>query len=172
MNAQTVSKLVIVLFVVGLVSACSSSGTLTVTQPKSQGIPPGKTASLSVEPGAAELRPIHQEVATRVRDRLFGKLVSEGIFKAVVRVPEPADYSMDVKVRGARQVSTAARMWLGAMAGPNTLSLAVHVQDLKTNRLVTEFDVTGTSAAHPFSSEAGLDDAVREAVDRIAQALR
>ena len=58
------------------------------------------------------------------------------------------------------------------MAGPNTLSLAVHVQDLKTNRLVTEFDVTGTSAAHPFSSEAGLDDAVREAVDRIAQALR
>ena len=110
MNAQTASKLVIVLFVVGLVSACSSSGTLTVTQPKSQGIPPGKTASLSVEPGAAELRPIHQEVATRVRDRLFGKLVSEGIFKAVVRVPEPADYSMDVKVRGARQVSTAARM--------------------------------------------------------------
>ena len=110
MNAQTASKLVIVLFVVGLVSACSSSGTLTVTQPKSQGIPSGKTASLSVEPGAAELRPIHQEVATRVRDRLFGKLVSEGIFKAVVRVPEPADYSMDVKVRGARQVSTAARM--------------------------------------------------------------
>jgi hypothetical protein len=171
MNAQTASKLVIALFVVGLVSACSSSGTLTVTQPKSQGIPPGKTASLSVEPGAAELRPIHQEVATRVRDRLFGKLVSEGIFKAVVRAPEPADYSMDVRVRGARQVSTGARIFLGPMAGPNTLALAVQVHD-RTNQLVAAFDVTGTSAAHPFSSEAGLDDAVREAVNRIVQALR
>lgn len=171
MNAQTASKLVIVLFVVGFVSACSSSGTLMVTQPKSQGIPPGQTASLSVEPGAAELRPIHQEVATRVRDRLFGKLVAEGIFKAVVRVPEPADYSMDVKIRGARQVSGAARIWLGVMAGPNTLSLTVQVHD-RTNQLVVAFDVTGTSAAHPFSSQAGLDDAVREAVDRIVQALR
>jgi hypothetical protein len=98
--------------------------------------------------------------------------VSEGIFKAVVRVPEPADYNMDVKVRGARQVSGAARFWLGVMAGPNTLALAVQVHDRMANRLVAEFDVTGTSAAHPFSSEASLDDAVREAVDRIVQVLR
>ena len=172
MKTQMTWKLAIVILVVSFVSACSSSGTLTITQPKTQGIIPGHTVSLSVKPDVENPLPVHQEVATRMRDRLFGKLVSEGIFKAVVHAPEPADYSMDVKIRGAREVSTGARIMLGAMIGPNTTKAAVEVRNQATNQLIEAFEVTGTSAAHPMSTEAGLDDAVREAVDKVIEALR
>ena len=172
MITQTKPKLVIVLFFVGLMSACSSKGTLKITQSKNVGIPTGNTVALLVEPDVENTRPIHQEVSTRIRDRLFGKLVSEAIFKSVVHVPEPADYRMNVKILGARQVSTGARIWLGVMAGSNNVSSAVQVHDQKTKQLITSFEVTGTSAAHPFSSEADLDDAIREAIDNIIQALR
>jgi hypothetical protein len=78
---------------------------------------------------------------------------------------------MDVKVGGARQVSTGARIWLGAMAGSNNLALDVQVHNRATDQLITAFQVTGNSASRPFSSEAGLDDAIREGVDKIVQAL-
>ena len=172
MQAQMILKRVTAVLIVGLVSACSSSGTLTVTQPKTQGILPGQTVSLTVVVDVAEPLPVHQEVATRVRERLFGRLVSDGIFRAVVHPPEPADYHMDVKIRGAREVSTGARIMLGVMIGPNTTAVAVTVRHQATNQLVTAFEATGTSAAHPLSSEAGLDDAVREAVVKIIEGLR
>ncbi len=172
MNAQTTSRLVMALLVVSFVSACASSGTLIVTQLKTQGIPPGQTVSLSVEPDVAEPLPVHQEVATRLRERLFGRLVSERIFKAVVPAPEPADYSMDVKIRGAREVSGAERVMLGVMTGPNTIAVAVAVRNRATNQQITAFEAAGTSAAHPMSPQAGLDDAVREVVAKIIEALR
>ena len=118
MSSKNLLIRVTTLLIVGLVSACSSAGTLTVTQPKTQGIPPGQTVSLAVAVDVAEPLPVHQEVATRVRERLFGRLVSDGIFRAVVLPPEPADYHMDVKIRGAREVSTGARIMLGAIIGP------------------------------------------------------
>jgi hypothetical protein len=120
----------------------------------------------------AEPLPVHQEVVTRLRERLFGRLVSEGIFQAVVHPPTPADYRMEVKLRGAREVSTGARIMLGAMIGPNTTAVAVAVWEQATNQPVTTFEATGTSAAHPMSSAAGLDDAVREVVAKIIEALR
>ena len=172
MNALPTLKLVIALLIAGLVSACASSGKVTITQPKTQAISPGKTVSLSVKPGVADPKPIHQKASTRVRDALFGKLVSNSIFKAVVHAPEPADYSMDVKISGARQVSTGARIWLGVMAGSNNITLTVQVHNQATNQLITAFEVRGESAAHPLSSQAGLDDAVREAVDRLIDTLR
>ena len=160
------------LLVTVLVVGCSASGTLTMLHPKSQTIPPGKTVALSVQPDAANPKPIFQEVATRVRDSLYGKLVSNGLFKAVVQPTESADYRMEVKVFGARQVSTGARIWLGVMAGSNSLALRVEVIDESTNLVVTAFEVAGSSASHPLSSEAGLDDALREATDKLVLALR
>lgn len=90
----------------------------------------------------------------------------------MVHAPDPADYHMDVKIRGAREVSTGARIMLGAMIGPNTTTVAVTVRHQATNQIITAFEATGTSAAHPLSSEAGLDDAVREAVGKIMEGLR
>jgi len=79
---------------------------------------------------------------------------------------------MDVTIRGARQVSTGARIMLGAMIGPNTTAVTVAVRQQATNQIITTFEATGSSAAHPLSSEAGLDDAVREVVGKIMEGLR
>lgn len=172
MNAQTGWKFITVLFVTGFVAACSSSGRLTVTQPKNGAIVPDKTVALLVEPGVENPTSTHEDVVARVRDRLYGKLVSEGVFKAVYAAPASADYDMNVKVTGAREVAGSLRVWFGAMAGANTVALSVQVHDRATEQLITAFEVTGTSAAHPMSSQNSLQDAVREAVDKIVYALR
>lgn len=166
---------VFVLFLVlGFLSACSSSGKIVIAQPPNEPIVHSKTVALSVEPDVAQedLEPIHTDVANRIRAALFGRLVSDRIFKAVVHSSDPADYGMEVKVTGAREVSTGARIWLGAMAGSNNLKLDVSLQNRATKSVVTEFYVEGASASHPFSSQAGLDDAIREAVQRVIDALR
>ena len=178
MHAPTIFKRVMALLVVGVVSACSSASTLTVTQPKTQSIPPGQTVFLSVELDVAEPLPVHQEVATRIRKRLSGRLISDRIFTAVVPIPEPADYRMDVEIRGARLVSTGRRIWLAGMIGPDTVAVAVTVRHQATHQIITAFEATGTSAeametsAASLSSEAGLDNAVRAAVAKIIEALR
>ena len=162
---------VLALCVLGLVSACASN-TLTVLQPKTQAIPPGTTVALRVDVDVPEPLPVHQEVATRLRERLFVRLISDGIFRAVVLAPEPADYRMEVKIRGARQVSAGARIMLGSMIGPNTAAVAVVIRHQATEHIVTAFEATATSESHPFSSESSLDDAVRRVVDRIIEGLR
>ena len=58
------------------------------------------------------------------------------------------------------------------MAGPNGLDASVQLRDEKVNQVVMSFDVEGTSASHPLSSEAGLDDAIREAANEIIKGLR
>src|ERR1700704_3519839 len=88
---------VMILLLFGLVSGCASN-TLTVLAPQTQRIPPGTTVALVVEVEVLAPRPVHQEVATRLRERLFGRLVSEGIFRAVVPAPASADYDMAVTI--------------------------------------------------------------------------
>lgn len=145
-----------------------------MTHAATEAIAHNKTVSLSVEPDVAqdEIKPVHTEVANRIRAELFGRLVSDRVFKSVVHAPDRADYSMDVKVKGARQVSTGARIMLGAMAGANNLKLDVSLREQGSSNLVTAFKVEGHSASHPFSSESGLDDAIREAVQQVVGALQ
>lgn len=171
MNARIV-KIILVMLVVCTLAACSSKGNLVMNKAITQEIPSGKTLSLVVEPNNEKVRLIHKEVISRIREKLFVKLVSESVFRQVVHVPEPADYQMKVKLQGARKVSTAARIWLGVFAGTNNLSANVKLYDDQSDQLVTEFDVQGASAAHLFSGENTLDDAIREAVDQIIQVLR
>lgn len=161
---------IIALFLAG----CSSSGTMTIKTPLNEKIPPGKTAALSVGVDSADKanEDDYKEVLSRIRERLYGKLISEGIFKALVLAPEPADYLLDVKVKGARKVSGVSRVMWGVMAGPNVAELSIRLKNTKTEQIISDFDVEGASATHPFSSESGLDDAIREAVNNIAKGLR
>lgn len=167
---KTVSVGLISLFLV----ACSSSGITIMKQPLSQTIPPGKSVCLNVNIDTDQHKKEEdfQEFQTRLRDRLFAKLPSEGIFKSVVLPPEPADYTMDVILTNARLVSGPARIWGGVMAGHNDAQAEVKVYENSSHQLITAFDVDGTSASHPFSSESNPDDAIREAVNQIVKGLR
>jgi len=171
------SKVAYAILLVLLLAGCSSSGTIMMQQPKTASIPPGKTLSLSFEtampPGASsEQIAEFKEVGQRVKATLFGRLVSEGVFKQVLQPGETSDYRMIVTLTNANKVSQGARIFAGVFAGSNLLNADVQLFDESNKNLVTSFRVTGESASHPLSTEAGLDDAVREAVDEILLALQ
>jgi hypothetical protein len=152
-----------------LTAACSSSGTLEMKTPKAAAIPPGHSVALDVTAAADE---DSRNAAHRMRVELFGRLVAEGVFRQVVAAGEPADYRMQVALGEVEEVSQGARIFLGVMAGSNELTAAVTLKDAATDAVVTAFDVSGESAAHPLSSENGMDDAVREAASNIIRALQ
>ncbi len=148
---------------------CSSSGTIEMKQAKTTTIPPGKVVALNV---TAPVDDDSTEALHRMRGELFGRLVSEGVFKQVVPVDESADYRMEVNLSNVEEVSQGARIFFGVLAGANELRAAVKVTDSATNQVVTQFAVAGESASHPLSTESGLDDAIREAASKIIGALK
>ena len=155
-------------------TACSSSGEIKISKPLVERIDNSDVAALSVSASASvdssdsEIR----EVMQRLQGALFGRLVSEGVFKQVVHENEPSQYFIDVKLMDADEVSQGARIFLGVLAGANSLIVSVTVTDTGKDEHVTNFVVTGKSASHPLSSENDMDDAIREVVDEIILALR
>src|SRR4051812_23250477 len=61
-------------------TACNSSGTLAVSTPKAEPIPSGKVVALSVTSAEDEDA---RDAAGRLQNDLFGRLVTEGVFKQV-----------------------------------------------------------------------------------------
>ena len=177
MTRMTGLRVVVTAAVLFALAACSSSGDVTVRQGLSNGIPPGKVVALTVanrpienqsEDDAEEGR----EIQRRLKGQLFGRLVSEGVFKQVVQPGEEADYRMQVMLTSAEEVSQGARIFLGVLAGANSLTATVELFELPADSRIADFSVEGESASHPFSTEAGLDDAVREAVSKIILELQ
>ena len=163
------SRLIAVCWLLLFAAACSSSGTLKMKTAKSAAIPPGHSVALDVTSAADE---DSRDAAHRMRVELFGRLVAEGVFRQVVAVGEPADYRMEVALGGVEEVSQGARIFFGVMAGSNELKAAVSLREAAAGALITAFDVSGESAAHPLSSESGMEDAIREAATKIVTALQ
>ena len=151
-----------------LISACNASGTIEITREKTEEISSSKTVLLSITTGTDEES---VDVAQRLRGALFEGLVSRGVFRQVLQPHETGDYRMDVLLGEVSEVSQDARIYLGVFAGANTLDAAVSLHEESTNRLVTAFNVSGSSASHPMSSEHGMEDAIREVVTQIILAL-
>jgi hypothetical protein len=152
-----------------LLTACNSSGTLAVSTPKAEPLPAGKVVALSVTSAEDE---DSRDAAGRLQNDLFGRLVTEGVFKQVVQAGQPADYRMTVALSGVEKVSQAARIFLGVFAGSNELKADVNLVNAMSGTTLEKFTVTGESASHPLSDENGLEDAVREAATKTVQALK
>ena len=155
--------------VVAVAAGCSSHATMTMRQPKTSPIVPGHSVALKFASNGDE---DSREVAQELRSELYGRLVSEGLFKQVLSAEEDADYAMDVRLSGVDVVSQGARIFLGVFAGANELTADVVVRDKRSGDIITSFSVTGDSAAHPMSSENDMDDAIDEVVTKIVGALR
>ncbi|WOF72725.1 DUF4410 domain-containing protein [Parvibaculaceae bacterium PLY_AMNH_Bact1] len=151
------------------VAACSSSGTLQRTQSSNEPIRSNSVAALTVT-SASDTESL--EAAEELRSRLFGSLVSQGLFDQVVPPSKPADYELSVALSGISEVSQGARIFLGVLAGSNKLSANVKLVDKADGSVTRAFIVGGESASHPMSSENGMGDAIREASSKIVQALR
>ena len=159
-----------------LLAACSSSGTITMQEARTGSIEPGSTVSVSVEPAlppeaTADQHAEADEFAQRLKSELFGRLVSEGVFRHAVHPGEPANYRMEVTITAAEEVSQGARIFFGVLAGSNEVMASVAVFEEPSGRVFARYAVTGESASHPWSSENDMDDAVREAATQIIDGL-
>jgi hypothetical protein len=162
-------RILLLAMAAAVATGCSSSAKMTMRQPKAAGIASGHSVALALTSDGDE---DSREVAQKVRSSLYGRLVSEGIFKQVVNADQDADYAMDVKLSGVDMVSQGARIFFGVLAGANELTADVTVRDRQNNGTITAFSVSGESAAHPMSSENDMDDAIDEVVTKIVEALR
>ena len=151
-----------------VLTACNSSGTLAVSTPKAEPIPPGKVVALGITSAEDE---DSRDAAGRLQNDLFGRLVTQGVFKQVVQAGQPADYRMAIALSGVEKVSQGARIFFGVLAGSNELKADVTLLN-GAGKVVEQFTVTGESASHPLSDENGLEDAVREAATKTVQALK
>lgn len=168
-------KTVFVLVALSLISACSSVGQTQVIQPKQDQIKPGTTIALSIHPpvnSSSDKKDTYTEVIQRLKGQLFGRLMSEANFKQVFHADEKADYKMDVSLLEAKEVSQGERIFLGVLAGSNSLKANVVVYDNNSQSVITSFSVSGKSASHPLSSENDMDDAIKEVIDEIILALQ
>ncbi len=149
-------------------SACSSTAKIQMVQPMSEEIDPKKSAYISV----VSVDKKKEELAVMLQDALFSKFISRSIFKEVTaNKNESVDYIVDVTISKGRKVSGAARVWLGVFAGANRIIADVTVKERLTDKVLTTFKVTGESALMPYSTQDGLNDAVREASNKIVDAM-
>lgn len=167
---KKISALIPAFTILFVLAGCSSSGNIETFQKKSAEIQPNSVVSLHVETITANSS--SSRVVEMLSDTLHGRLVSRNVFSSVVRPSQFADYSLDVKLHDSNEVSQGARIILGVFAGSNSLSADVTLRDLRTRQVVSSFRVSGESAAHPLSSENGMEDAVREATSKIVEELR
>lgn len=155
-----------------LFSGCSSVGEVQIERNLDTKIDHGAVASLSVQPDKSmERTEAVLEAVQRLRGQLFGRLVSEGVFRQIVHPGDTARYEINVELLTAKEVSQGARIFWGVLAGSNELAIRVQVHDSDTNTVLTSFTAKGTSASHPLSSESDMDDAIREVVDEVIVAL-
>lgn len=150
-------------------AACSTTSEVTALTPKTGTIPPQSIVALDVRniDGDAE----GAEVAGRVRDRLFGKIVSRGKFSQVVPKGSAAPYAMDVAISGVNKVSTGARIFAGVFAGGDELAATVTIRDASTNVVVNQFGVSTEAAAHWMSSDYGIDSAIEQLTDKVVEGI-
>lgn len=164
---------VTIIFSVVVLSACSSSGTFTMKQPLIQPVNNQKTVSILVKSDKVPQgeKEDAQSACSLLQEKLYSKLVSDGLFKSSVIYPNKADYTLEVDVLGVHLVSNTARIWLGVMAGASGIEANVLLKD-EVDKVVTDFHADGSSATHPLSSESGSENAVNQLASQIAQALR
>lgn len=154
-------------------AACSSSGTFTMKQAMIEPVNNQKSVSIWVKSDKVPVS--EQEDASKacssLQEKLFARLVSQGLFKSSVIYPNKGDYSLEIDVLGVRLVSNAARIWWGIMAGASGIEANVLLRD-ETGKVLTEYYADGSSATHPFSSESGSDNAVDQLATQITEAIK
>jgi hypothetical protein len=163
----------IVLISAMFLTACSSSGTFTMKQEMIEPINNQKTVSIWVKSDKVPEgeKEDAKTACSSLQEKLYARLVTEGLFKSSVIYPNKGDYSLEVDVLGVRMVSNAARLWWGVMAGASGIEANVFLRD-ETGKVLTEYHADGSSAAHPLSSESGSDNAVNQLATQIAQAIK
>jgi len=154
-------------------AACSSSGTFTIRQGLTEPIDNQKTVSIWVKSDKIpdSEKEDGKKACSLLQEKLYARLVSEGLFKSSVIYPNKGDYSLEVDVLGVRLVSNTSRILWGIMAGASGIEANVLLHD-ETGKVLIDYHADGSSATHPLSSESGSDSAVDQLATQITEAIK
>ena len=152
-----------------LLSACRSSGELRYLQRLAAPVSNQAVVSLKVIAKTEDLEDSDvSEVIQRFQNQLYDSLLSQNIFTQVVVLGQASHYTLLVDLSGIE----LSRFLIGVFTGPNKLVATVSLLENATGRQIAQFVVVGKSASHPFSTEAGMSDAIREVVAKVVLGLK
>jgi len=156
-----------------LLFGCSSTGKLHVEKSLNKSINSRSKVAVYVHPHDKIKEPSeeYKESIQQLKNELYGRLVSDRVFKQVVNYEEDAKYKLNVSLVSADKVSQSARMIFGVLAGSNEIKAQVDLINIDTGKELTQFTVSGKSASHPMSSENDMDAAIKEITDKIIAGL-
>lgn len=165
---KTVSGTLVLIFILGIVTGCSTTGSLKMHESIY-----GKTIKAAVV--ALVVTPPNSngnDVAIQLRGQVASHLLGAGIFKSIAdQGDRDADYKISIKLTEIDEVSGVSRVMWGVLAGSNKIAGDVTVIDVKTGQIVRSFSFRGESAAHPFSGKSDIKDAINKAAEEIIKGL-
>jgi hypothetical protein len=162
-----IARIVALFSLVAILAACNASGHIQATGPSAELKPTYDAIKLVFKTTATN----SIDIVPDMRGAIVGVLLSTGRFKRIVAETDPADLVLNLDITDYRRVGVAERVFIGAMAGPNRLTVMVSATDGTTGAVVRQFQATGESAAHPLSGEAGYSDALREVAKQVLVGL-
>jgi len=112
---RNISLLIVLFCILGVMSGCSTSGSLNVHESVTDEPIQGKTVDLKVVPSNAAWN----QVAFRLKGAVLTQLLGAGLFKEVS--DEDANYKITIKLTEVREVSGVSRVMLGVFAGSNQI---------------------------------------------------
>jgi hypothetical protein len=167
--SMILSRKIAVLFLLLSVVGCSSTGDRGVIQSSKERISPNAVATLVVTSPADSAS---EKVARSLESRLTGALTTQRIFARIAREGQRSNYELSVSLNQVREVTPLATFMLGVFAGSDEIHADVKLTNRSTRQVVTRFTANGKGAAHPLSSERGMEAALSELENQIIQGLR
>ncbi len=153
-------------------AACSATGDINVSKPKSDEIRPASTVALELDATPAAGSPEHAEEAIRIaRADLSEKLISAGGFQQVVAPGQPADYTMNVTLSQVKLLPFGARYFGGIYGAVNVVNGDVSLVDNATGVELTSYSANIKGAASAWSSESGTNGTIGAFDDKVIEGL-
>lgn len=152
-----------------LMSACSSVGKYNMIGQQTDLKPDYDSAKITIN--ALPEVEIPDDKIIEVKTAIIGRLIASGKVHNISSDDKKANLAIEINITRYRTVSTTAKFMLGMIAGSNQLRANVIVKDGKTGEALRTFEAYGQSSAHPFSSESGYQDALRQFSEQITYGL-
>ena len=165
---KTIFRAVLIASTLAALTACSTTGTMTMNSQSQDSVIKGRGVALIVTaPHASE-----SDIVIQLRGQVATQLLGAGLFQSITDpTGKEADYKIDIKLTKVDVVSGLSRVLWGAMAGSNKLAGNVTVIDARTGQVVRSFSFEGDSAANPLSGKADMKDAIDAASEEIIKGL-
>lgn len=165
---NTIFRAALLASTLGVLTACSTTGTMTMNGSTQDSVINGKNVALTVTaPEASE-----SDIVSKLRGQVATQLIGSGMFKSITDpTGEDAYYKLDIKLTKVEEVSGVSRVLLGTLAGSNKLAGIVTITNARTGQVVRSFSFEGDSASHPFSGKSNMRDAIDVATEEIIKGL-